>query len=180
MCLGVTMGWLLQDVRFGLRTILKDRGFFLTAVLALALGIGATTTIFSVIDNVLLHPFPYTDANRLFAINIHDSSSSEPIGREAFSIPEFLDYQEQNQIFDGSLGVIEETVLLGGSATPEAFDGDWLTGNSFQFLGVPPLLGRGIQPSDAAPGAPPVFVLSYKVWRKRFGWTPTSWAKRLC
>ncbi len=166
------MGWLLQDVRFGLRTILKDRGFFLTAVLALALGIGATTTIFSVIDNVLLHPFPYTDANRLFAINIHDSSSSEPIGREAFSIPEFLDYQQQNQIFDGSLGVIEETVLLGGSATPEAFDGDWLTGNSFQFLGVPPLLGRGIQPSDAAPGAPPVFVLSYKVWRKRFGMDP--------
>ncbi len=166
------MAWLFQDVRFGLRTILKDRGFFLTAVLALALGIGATTTMFSVIDNVLLHPFPYRDGNRLFAINIHDSSSSEPIGREWFTIPEFLDYQQQNHIFDDSLGVIEETVLLGGSATPEAFDGDRLTGNSFQLLGVKPLLGRGILPSDARPAAPPVFVLSYKLWRKRFGMDP--------
>src|SRR5580704_4557751 len=162
------MGWLYQDARFGLRTILKDRGFFLTAVVVLALGIGATTTIFSVIDNVLLHPFPYRGAGRLYAINIHDSNASDPVGRQAFTTPEFLDYQQQNHIFEDSLGVIEETVLLGGSATPEAFDGDRLTGNSFQLLGVKALLGRGILPSDARPGAPPVFVLSYKVWRKRF------------
>lgn len=166
------MGWLWQDVRFGLRTILKDRGFFFTAVLALALGIGSTTAIFSVIDNVMLRPFPYTDAGHVFAIQIHDSTSGEPGGREWFSIPEFLDYQQKNRIFDPSLGVFEKTVLIDRSGPPEAFDADEVTGNAFDMLGVAPLLGRAITPSDAQPGAPPVFVLSYKVWQAKFGRDP--------
>jgi len=163
------MSWVFQDARFGLRTISRDRGFFVTAVLALALGIGATTTIFSVIDNIVLHPFPYRDGNHLYAIDIHDSASANAIGREGFSIPEFLDYQQQNHVFADSFGVIEETVLLGGSAAPEAFDGDRLTANAFEILGVKALLGRGLLPDDARPGAPPVFVLNYRVWRQRFG-----------
>jgi len=168
------MGWLWQDLRFGVRTVFKDRSFFVAAVLALALGIGSTTAIFSVIYNVLLNPFPYTDGQRLFAITIHDTSSSMPSdggfsGRQSFSIPEFLDYQEQNHIFDRSIGVEEDSVVMGDSGTPELFDADAVTGNTFQFLGVAPLLGRTIQPSDAVPGAPPVFVLSYKKWRQRFG-----------
>jgi hypothetical protein len=72
------MHWVLQDTRFGLRTLIKDRGFLITAVLALALGIGSTSVIFSVIDNVLLEPFPYTDGQRLMAIEIHDSASKDP------------------------------------------------------------------------------------------------------
>ena len=107
------MNWLLRDTRFGFRTILKDRGFFLTAVLALALGIGSTTAIFSVIDNVLLEPFPYTDGQRLMAIQIRDKTSSDPDdGREFFSVPEFLDYQEQNHIFDQSIGIRQDGVLI--------------------------------------------------------------------
>ncbi len=163
------MGSLWQDLRFGLRTIHKDRGFFLASVLALALGIGSTTAIFSVIYNVLLEPFPYTDGRRLYAIQIRDQGGPPQSGREAFSIPEFLDYQEQNHIFDRTMGVSEESVVLGDAATPELFDADAVTGNTFQFLGVAPLLGRAIQPSDAQPGAAPVFVLSYKSWRKKFG-----------
>lgn len=76
------MNWLCQDAIYGLRTIWKDRAFFFTAVLALALGIGSTTAIFSVIENVLLEPFPYTDGQRLMAIMIRDKSSSDAFGRE--------------------------------------------------------------------------------------------------
>jgi putative ABC transport system permease protein len=159
-----------QDVHFGLRTLFKEKGFLITAVLALALGIGSTTAIFSVIDNVLLEPFPYTDGQRLMAIEIHDSGSTDPFGRQFFSPPEFLDYQEQNHVFDRSIGVRQDRVLMrmpaGGS--PESFNAASTTGNTFQFLGVPPLLGRAATPDDAKPGAPPVFVLSYKVWQKTF------------
>lgn len=96
---------LTQDLRLGIRTLVNDRGFFATSVLALAIGIGFTTAIFSVIDNVLLEPFPYTDGQRLMAIDIHDKSSTDEFGRQFFSIPEFLDYQEQNHVFDRSIGV---------------------------------------------------------------------------
>ncbi len=163
------MDRLLRDIRFGLRTLGKDKTFLLTAALALALGIGSTTAIFSVIDNVLLEPFPYTDGQRLCAINIVDSSSHDEFGRQFFSPPEFLDYAEQNHIFDGVIGVRQDRVLVTGlSPNPESFNAAHVTGNTFQFLGLPPLLGRAATPADAEPGAPPVFVLSYKVWQGRF------------
>ncbi len=163
------MGWLWQDLRYGFRTLLKDRGFLLTSIVALALGIGSTTAIFSVIDNVLLEPFPYTDGQRLMAIDIHDSGSTDQYGREAFSQPEFLDFEEQNHVFDGVVGVRQDRVLMTNDASrPESLDGATVTGNTFAFLGVPPLLGRGLTPHDAKPGAPPVTVLSYKLWKRRF------------
>ncbi len=161
-----------HDVKFGFRTLLKDRGFLITAVLALGLGIGATTAIFSVIDNVLLEPFPYTDAQRFAAIEIHDSSEPQPYGREAFMQPEFLDYQQQNHIFDRSVGVTQSRVLWTGQGAPESFLGSDVTGNTFEFLGVAPLLGRYATPADAKPGAPPVFVMSYKLWQRRFSGDP--------
>src|SRR5262252_9995701 len=124
------MGWLRQDIHFGLRTLLKDRVFLAAAVLALGLGIGSTTAIFSVIDNVLIEPFPYTDGQRLMGIEIRDSSSTDQFGRPFFSPPEFLDYQEQNHIFDRSIGVRRDAVLMTGTReTPEKFDGARVTGN---------------------------------------------------
>jgi predicted permease len=171
------MDWLWQDTKFGVRTLLNDRGFLITAVLALALGIGSTTAIFSVIDNVLLEPFPYTDGQRLVAIQIHDSTRGEPFGREMFAQPEFLDYQEQNRAFDGSIGVRQDRVLRTGQGAPESWDGATVTGNTFQFLGVGPLLGRYATPADAKPGAAPVFVMSYKLWQKRFAGDPSVLGK---
>ncbi|HZS55271.1 MAG TPA: ABC transporter permease [Bryobacteraceae bacterium] len=167
------MDWLRRDVRFGFRTLLKDKTFLLTAALALALGIGSTTAIFSVIDNVLLEPFPYTDGQRLAAINIVDSSTHDQFGRQFFSPPEFLDYAEQNHIYDRVIGVRQDRVLITGlSSNPESFQAARVTGNTFQFLGLPPLVGRAATPADAEPGAPPVFVLSYKVWQGRFSGDP--------
>ena len=171
------MGSLLQDLRYGVRTLIKDRAFLFTAVLALALGIGSTTAIFSVIDNVLLEPFPYTDGQRLMAIMIKDKSSSDEFGREFFEAPEFLDYQEQNHVFDRSIGLNSTAVLMTGTGAPESFRGASVTGNTFDFLGLPPLLGRAITPEDAKPGAPPTFVLSYKAWRKKFAMDPNILGK---
>src|SRR6266571_1884715 len=105
------MQTLWQDVRYGLRGLRNRPGFALLAVLTLALGIGAATTIFSVIQNVLLDPFPYIDAERVAMIQIHDTSSSRPGGRSGFQTPEFLDYQEQNHVFDDVIGGGSEDVL---------------------------------------------------------------------
>ena len=147
-------------------------GFALLAVLTLALGIGGATTIFSVIQNVLLDPFPYTDAHRVAMIQIHDLSSNRPGGRSGFQIREFLDYQEQSHVFNEVIGGGYEDVLWTTGEGTEQFDGGLVTPNTFQFLGVPALLGRGLTPEDAKPGAPPVFVLAYKAWAGRFNRDP--------
>ncbi|HEV1285528.1 MAG TPA: ABC transporter permease [Bryobacteraceae bacterium] len=166
------MGWLWQDLKFGARTLLRDRVFLVTAVLALALGIGSTTAIFSVIDNVLLEPFPYTDGQRLVAVAIHDTSRPDPFGRQGYAQPEFLDYQEQNTVFSAVIGVSQQQAIWTDNGHIEAFRAASVTGNTFEFLGVAPLIGRAAAPHDAEPGAPPVFVLSYKVWQKRFAGDP--------
>jgi putative ABC transport system permease protein len=109
----------------------------------------------------------------LAAINIMDSSSHDDFGRQFFAPPEFLDYAEQNHVFDRVVGVRRDRVLITGlSSNPESFDAARTTGNTFQFLGLPPLLGRAATPADAEPGAPPVFVLSYKIWQSRFAGDP--------
>ncbi len=162
-----------QDIRFGLRTFWKDRTSLTMAILALALGIGSATAIFSVIDNVLLEPFPYTDGQRLVAIQIHDSSSTEPFGREMFSPPEFADYQAHNQVFDRTIGVYQDRAIWTGPSASESWLAAYVTGNTFQFLGVAPLVGRDAVPPDAKPDAPPVFVMSYKLWQRSFSGNPT-------
>jgi putative ABC transport system permease protein len=167
-----------QDLRYGARMLLKNPGFTLIAVLTLALGIGSTTTIFSAIQNILLDPFPYTDAKRVVAIQIHDMSNSRPGGRTFYQTPEFLDYQEQNHVFEEVIGGTGNDVLYNsGEGGMEQFQGGYVTPNTFRFLGVPAYLGRGILPEDAKPDAPPVFVMSYKLWAKRFNQDPSIMGK---
>jgi putative ABC transport system permease protein len=166
-----------QDLRYGARMLLKQPGFTLLAVLTLALGIGSTTTIFSAIQNILLDPFPYTDAHRVVAIQIRDTSSSRPGGRTFFQAPEFLDYQEQNHVFEEVIGGTFGDVLYNSGDGMEQFTGGYVTPNTFSFLGVPAQLGRGITPGDAKPGAPPVFVMAYKLWVKRFSMDPSILGK---
>jgi predicted permease len=163
---------LIQDLRYGARTLMKNPGFTSLAILTLALGIGSTTTIFSAIQNILLDPFPYKDAHRIVAIQIHDTSDSRPGGRSAFQAPEFLDYQEQSQVFEEVIGFTNDDVLYDNGAGMEQFNGGHVTPNAFSFLGVPAQLGRGITPDDARPGAAPVFVMAHKLWVKRFNQDP--------
>src|SRR5437879_9325945 len=119
----------LQDLRYGLRGLRKQPAFTILAVMALALGIGSVTTIFSVIDNVLLNPFPYADAKRVALIYIHDVKERGRGGRSFFSTPEFLDYQEQNHVFDAVIvGTFQDVLYSSGEGT-EQLDGGNLTAN---------------------------------------------------
>jgi putative ABC transport system permease protein len=161
-----------HDLRYGWRGLWRQPSFTSLAVLTLALGIGAATTIFSVIQNVLLDPFPYVDADRVVTVQIRDVSSARPGGRNFFQVPEFLEYQEQSHVFEEVIGGTPEDVLLSTNEGTELLVGGVVTANNFQFLGVPPLLGRGLTPDDVKPGAPPVFVMSYKTWLARHNLDP--------
>lgn len=163
-----------RDARDAIRGLLKQPGFTAGAVLALALGIGATTTIFSVIKNVLVDPYPmYTHADRMVGVAIHDDASSEPGGRDFLQTAEFLDYASQLTSFDEIIAGTGEDVLYTSDDGTEQFDGALVSGNTFQALGIDALLGRTITPADAAPDAAPVFVISYKLWVRRFGADPS-------
>src|SRR3989454_4756742 len=166
------MGTLGQDISYALRNLRKAPGFAAVAVITLALGIGASTAIFSVIDNILVEPFPYPDAQRFMSVQIHDTERSEPGGREGFTGPEALDYVEQNPVFARVIANDNADVLYRSGEGTERFDGNYVTPGTFEFLGMPALLGRVMQPADYEPGAPPVFVLRYKTWVKHFGADP--------
>jgi putative ABC transport system permease protein len=164
-----SLEWLWQDVRFGVRSMYRaNLAFVSVAVLTLALGIGATTAMFSVIDNVLLEPFPYVHQERLYSVVIHDQASSEPGGRPVFPAVEFLDYQQQNRVFDDVMGVAINRALWDTGGAPESVNAPLVTPNAFQFLGVPAMMGRIAAPSDVTPGAPAVCVMSYSFWKSRF------------
>ena len=157
-----------QDFRYGMRGIRANPGFSFLAILTLALGIGAGTTMFSVIKNVLLSPFPYKDPERIAAFNIHDLDRARPGGRTDFKAAEYLAFREQNHVFSGDTGGGNEDVLWTTNVGTEQLDGAYVTPDTFQFLGVAAQVGRGLTPEDGKPGAPPVFVMSYKLWQRRF------------
>lgn len=166
------LNWFWQDLRYGLRSLRKDRGFAFLAVLALALGIGATTVIFSVLDNVLLEPFPYKNPDRLAMFVIHDNTHSDQDGRGGFSYAEYMDYKEQNHVWEGLIANNGEDVLYTDKEGTRQYTGGQVTGDAFEFLGIQPLLGRILVPDDARPDAPPVAVMSYRVWQKDFNGDP--------
>src|SRR5579864_3796704 len=146
-----------QDVQYALRNLTKTPSFAAVAVLTLALGIGASTAIFSVLENVLMDPFPYPDAQRYMSIQIHDTERNEPGGRSGFTGPEFLDYVAQNRAFDRVIGNESVDVLYRSSEGTELLSGNYVTPGTFEFLGMSALLGRVMVPADYEPGAPPVF-----------------------
>ena len=162
-----------QDIRYALRSLGKTPGFAAVAVLTLALGIGASTAIFSVLENILMEPFPYPDAVRFMSIHIHDTERTEPGGRAGFTGPEFLDYVTQTHSFDRVIANDGVDVLYRSGEGAQLLQGNYVTPGTFEFLGMAPLLGRVMQPTDYEPGAPPVFVLRYKTWVKEFGADPT-------
>jgi putative ABC transport system permease protein len=166
------MGALGQDIRFALRNLRKSPSFTIIAAVTLALGIGASTAIFSVIENVLMEPFPYTDAARLVSVQIHDTERNEPGGRAGFSGPEFLDYVAQNHVLDRVIANDGLDILYRSGDGTERFDGNLITPGTFEFFGMPAYLGRVAQPADYEPGAPPVFVMRYKTWVTRFSGDP--------
>src|SRR5260370_24883852 len=132
------MSTVFQDARFGLRMVATNPGFAEAAVITLALGNGAPTTIFSVIDNVLVDPFPYVDAQRIVMITIHNDADNRPGGRSFFRDDEFLDYEEQNHVFDAVIGGTGQDILYFTGAGPGQFNRGYGTANRFPLLSVPP------------------------------------------
>lgn len=166
------METLRQDIRYALRNLQRTPGFAVVAVLTLALGIGASTAIFSILENILMEPFPYPDAQRYMFLEIHDTERNEPGGRNGFSGPEFLDYVAQNHVFDRVIANDSLDVLYRSAEGTQLLRGNYVTPGTFEFLGMTPRLGRVMFPADYEPGAPPVFVLRYKTWVNEFGADP--------
>jgi putative ABC transport system permease protein len=163
------LGWLLQDFRYALRGFRKERTFALLAIFALALGIGATTVIYSVIDSVLLHPFPYPHADRLVNLYVKDvNRPPDDFGQTDQVTPAFLELRKQMNLFEDVMGDGGADVFYTVSGRTKLANGHFETPNTFEFLGVKPLLGRPITRADAQPGAPLVFAMSSRLWRKEF------------
>jgi putative ABC transport system permease protein len=162
---------LAQDVRFGLRQLRRNPGFTVVAVFTLALGIGANTVIFSVLYGAVLDPLPYADSHRLAVLAEQGVHPEEKVAAEV-SEPEFLDYQEQNHVFDEVFGGTDENIVMTAADASELFIDSRVTANLFRVLGVPPLMGRVLTPGDGKAGAAPVVVLSHKVWQTKFGGDP--------
>lgn len=158
-----------QDLRYGLRILGKNPSFTVVAILTLALGIGATTTICSVVDSVLLNPLPYKNGDRLATPSI---LLPDQITIPRFPVPVFLDFKEQNHTFEDIIGLAYTGVDYRGAGATEQFFGAWVTPNAFAFLGIEPLLGRQITQEDGKAGSAPVFVMSYRLWSKLFNRNP--------
>jgi predicted permease len=160
------MGALWQDVRYALRVLLKSPSFTATAILTLALGIGANSTIFSWINSTLLNPIPGAASTGNILAFTSGGSSRNPI---PFSYPDFLDLCDRTRSFSALTGFSIEPMNLTGRAKPERTWGTLVSANYFDFLGVRPILGRGfLQSEDNAPGGAPVVVISYRMWQLRY------------
>ena len=164
-------GW--QDIRYAARSIRKSPGFAAVAVVTLALGIGATTIIFSVVDGILINPFPYKDPDRLTSFFIHDPARPKENGIGFFSMADFIAFRDGNHVFEDVMGNSFVDVLYTANGETQLFTGALVTPNMMEFLGVAPLVGRWMTAADGKPEAPPTVVMSYRIWNERFNRDPT-------
>ena len=156
-----------QDIRFGVRSFLRTPGFTTLAVLSLALGIMATTAMYSVIHAVVLDPFPYKDVDALMSVK---SWNPKQQGfRTYYTTDEFLEFAERSTIFDGVVASTISDVLWTEDGDPQRLRGNYGTPNTFLVMGVPALVGRTYLPDDARTDAAPVVVLGYRFWQRQFG-----------
>ncbi|HEV2708113.1 MAG TPA: ABC transporter permease [Pyrinomonadaceae bacterium] len=154
-----------QDLRFGTRVLVRKPGFAATAVLTLALGIGANTAIFSVVNAVMLKPLPYEDADRLVML----TERHEKIPTRAVSYANFLDWRDRNQAFEAMSTVRRWYLTLTGTGQPERLAAGMVTSDYFSIMRVKPLMGRDFLREEDRPGANYVTILSYGFWQSRFG-----------
>ena len=160
-----------QDVTQAFRVARGNPGFTLLAIATLALGIGSTAIIYSVVRDILLDPFPYVHQDRMVDVVLRDVSTTRVL-RGAFSGPEFLDFQEQAKSFEAVLGTESGSVHYVSDEGAERMRAVWVTPNMFSFLGVAPLYGRAFTEEDGKPSSPCVAELSHRTWTGRLGEDP--------
>jgi putative ABC transport system permease protein len=161
---------LVQDVRYGFRNLARNPGFALIVILTMALGIGANTAIFSVVNGVLLRPLPYKDGQQLVVLRQQQPLAG--VDDMRFSHQEILDYRTAKSL-ESVVEFHDMWFILLGRAEPERVSTGVVSANFFDVLGVRPMYGRTLQASDAAPGAPAVLLLSHSYWQRSFGGDPS-------
>ncbi len=161
---------LLQDLHYGARVLLKDPSFTLVAVLTLALGTGATTAIFSVVDAVLLHPLPFRDPSRLVVVWENFLTLNHP--HNVAAPANFMDWESQNTVFEGMTAVADIHANLTGSGDPQQIVVGNVTAGFLSVVGVIPILGSGFSADNWKKGKDDVVLLDYGFWRERFGADP--------
>lgn len=167
----------LQNLRYGMRLLRKNPSVTVIAVLALGLGIGANTAIFSVTYNVLLRPLPYPDPDRLMIVWL--TNPRQAIEEDITSYPNFLDWRNQTQTFERLVGYDENSATLTNAGDPEQLRGTAVTAGFFEMMGVAPEHGRTFEPAENQPGREQVVMLSGGLWRRRFGADPTLVGKSI-
>src|SRR5437667_3875669 len=159
------MHTLWQDLRFAVRMLVKNWSVTAIIVIVLALGIGANTAIFSVVNAALLRPLPYADPDKLVRL----SEDSPNVPQMSISYPNFLDWREQNKVFSGIAAMQFRSLNLTGTDAPERLAGRGVSAEFFNVLGVSPALGRSFAAEEDRPGANPVCIISHGLWDRRFG-----------
>jgi putative ABC transport system permease protein len=159
---------MLGQLRFATRMLVKTPAFTIIAVLALALGIGASTTIYSAVNALLVKPWPYMkDQERILYFSQYFTKLADQDA--GLSLPDFLEFREQAKSFEGMAAAEDVTFILTGSEKPERYLGSFISAEAFSFLGVEPVLGRLFRPEEDQKNAAPVALLGYDVWRTNFG-----------
>jgi len=173
---GASLALLIQDLRFGLRMLLKSPGFSLVVILTLALGIGATTAIFSVVYGVVLRPLPFGDSERLVAIWTH----TPQVDRLPVAAADHRDIKEQNTVFE-DIAILRASAHynLSGDGQPEWLQGSSIPANLFPLLKVEPALGRNFTPEENQPGRDQEVILSHALWQRRYGSDPNVIGKNI-
>ncbi len=169
---------LLQDLRFAVRQILRNPGFSLTAILSLTLGIGATVAVYSILYDAVLHPWPYAGIERIVDVWITNNAGRD--GTWGLTGPQIRELRQTHSVED-IVAFDNDTLTVTGSDVPDDVRAVKMTGTGFQFLGLPPLLGRYFVPADAPDGQDPqpVAVLSYKVWQRHYRGDPSVVGKTI-
>ena len=171
--------WLEQlagDLQFAARNLLRTPGFSIVAIMSLAVGIMAATAMYSVLHAVVLDPFPYKDVDRLMSVLVAAGSRG---GRMNYSVDQFLEIAERNTVFEGTIASTISDVLWSGEGDPQRLRGNHGPFNTFDVMGVPPLIGRTPDANDARTGAAPVVVLGYRFWQRQFGGDPNVLGRQL-
>ncbi len=168
---------ILQDLRQGARSLLKQPTFTIVAVIALALGIGANTAIFSVVHAVLLQSLPYREADRLVSVWEHNRTRGN--AQNVINMGNFFDWKEQNRVFEDMAAFFDMTANLTSGGEPEEIPSQIATTSLFNILGVNPIMGRAFTSEDGRQGQPNVVVIGFGLWQRRFGGDPQIVGRKL-
>lgn len=168
---------LARDIRYGTRSLLKHPGLVVVAVLALTLGIGLTTTMFSIVYSVMMRGLPFRDGGRI--VTVWENNLSRGWRRVDVPIEDYRALSAQQHSFAQLAAFYSGTVNVSGTEKPERYLGSWVTANTFDIAGVRPLLGRTLRRGEDEPGGDQVVVLSYAMWHDRYGADPAIVGKTI-